>query len=245
MVFSSWSKLFDSWTSFLIHRKQLMKVMVKKTRWIKYFFCGESNKSESSLNRIDERNWTKSRFLSLSGKINLITSILFQIWSKYYWWYKRWCSNGSCSFFNRSSPIDGIDHLYVSFQLNSIIDRNVSLFNQPDLYPDADICRGAHHRSCSFKNDRFTLIIHSNSGPLILSWKRSIYSLFALSVKLFLPINEEHLFITMIWKFSWSMAWWPSSLVSNSKSIDRQHSYVLIVNFWFLIRLVSISTSSS
>ena len=80
--------------------------------------------------------------------------------------------NDSCSDSKRAlrcSEIDEIVHLDAKSQLNSIVNRNASFLNKPELFPFSDVCRGAYYVSRSNVRNQLTLIVHCDGAPLIRS----------------------------------------------------------------------------
>ena len=110
------------------------------------------------------------------------------------------CVTASCSRSRKSlrrCDIDEIVHLDIQSQLNSVVIRNEYLLNKPELYPEADVCKGTYYRELK-KENQLTLIVHCDGAPIVRSSKQSIWPLFASIVELPPPIREQHRNIVLL-----------------------------------------------
>ncbi|CAF1410547.1 unnamed protein product [Adineta ricciae] len=86
-------------------------------------------------------------------------------------------------------------------QIQSIMNRNISLLNQSHLFPLSDICFGEQYQEVKNNNNRITLVVHSDGAPLVRSSKKSIWPCFASISELPPPVREfqKNIIILAIW----------------------------------------------
>jgi hypothetical protein len=116
------------------------------------------------------------------------------------------CINSTCSTSfrrRRSTEIIEIVRFDIRAQIQSIMSRNISFFNQSYLFPTSDICFGEYYQQHRFndKSNKISLVVHSDGAPLVRSSKQSIWPCFASIVELPPPAREyqSNIIILALW----------------------------------------------
>lgn len=115
------------------------------------------------------------------------------------------CQNYQCSRFDqmiKSNQLVELIHMDIRSQIQSILNRNKSLFNHSDLHPKSDICFGDHYRNLGDSAfNRITLILHTDGAPLVKLSKQSLWPCFGSIVELPPPVREyqQNIIVLALW----------------------------------------------